>query len=212
MKKGYSHSEAGHLGALASKPVVEAARQARKAAYEANPKTCLHCEKSLSYEQRHNKFCSHACSAAHNNAGKCRNGTPVPKGVCRNCGKPLEHKDRDQVYCGRDCDLAHKKARVIQQIEAGLRNSPPLIRRYLIGARGYKCESCGLNEWLGQAIPLQVDHTDGDAGNNVLSNLKLLCPNCHALTPTFGSKNRGNGRAWRRRYRAEKKRTQGWYE
>lgn len=53
------------------------------------------------------------------------------------------------------------------------------------------CSSCNLIEWLNAPIPLELDHIDGDHQNNTLSNLRLLCPNCHALTPTYRGKNIG---------------------
>ena len=59
----------------------------------------------------------------------------------------------------------------------------------LIALRGRKCECCGLSEWLGQPINLEVHHVDGNRSNNDLSNLQLLCPNCHSYTPTFTRKN-----------------------
>lgn len=55
----------------------------------------------------------------------------------------------------------------------------------LIHLRGRKCECCGLEEWLGQPIKLEVHHIDGDRTNNDLENLQLLCPNCHSYTDTF---------------------------
>ena len=55
----------------------------------------------------------------------------------------------------------------------------------LIYLRGHKCEKCGNTEWLGQPIKLEVHHKDGDRSNNDLSNLQLLCPNCHSYTETF---------------------------
>lgn len=55
----------------------------------------------------------------------------------------------------------------------------------LIHLRGRKCENCGLEEWLGQPINLEVHHIDGDRLNNNLNNLILLCPNCHSYTSNF---------------------------
>lgn len=51
------------------------------------------------------------------------------------------------------------------------------------------CERCKNSEWQGQLIPLEVHHIDGNKSNNELHNLQLLCPNCHALTPTYRGKN-----------------------
>ena len=55
----------------------------------------------------------------------------------------------------------------------------------LIALRGQKCERCGITEWLGNPIKLEVHHLDGDRLNNELENLELLCPNCHAYTETY---------------------------
>lgn len=52
------------------------------------------------------------------------------------------------------------------------------------------CENCLGNEWLGQKIPLELHHEDGDRKNNCFSNLKLLCPNCHTLTLNYRGKNK----------------------
>lgn len=57
------------------------------------------------------------------------------------------------------------------------------------------CTSCGLENWLGRSIPLELDHIDGNSDNNNLQNLRLLCPNCHALTPTYRGKNQKRARA-----------------
>lgn len=54
-----------------------------------------------------------------------------------------------------------------------------------------RCSSCDLTTWQGKPIPLELDHVDGDRTNNRLENLRLLCPNCHALTPTYRGRNIG---------------------
>jgi len=49
-----------------------------------------------------------------------------------------------------------------------------------------ECALCGIpGVWMGRPIVLHVDHVDGDARNDLLENLRLLCPNCHSQTPTF---------------------------
>ena len=64
-------------------------------------------------------------------------------------------------------------------------------KRRLIVERGHQCETCHNAEWMGSLIPLTLDHIDGNVDNNDVSNLRLLCPNCHAQTPTFCGKNVG---------------------
>jgi hypothetical protein len=59
------------------------------------------------------------------------------------------------------------------------------LKPHLIKLRGHKCENCMLENWIDKKIPLEVEHCDGDRTNNQLENLKLLCCNCHALTPTW---------------------------
>ena len=59
----------------------------------------------------------------------------------------------------------------------------------LIQERGHSCERCGLSEWLGDIIPLELEHSDGDNKNNQKENLLLLCPNCHAKTEFYRGRN-----------------------
>lgn len=48
------------------------------------------------------------------------------------------------------------------------------------GFKEHKCELCGLSEWLGASIPLELHHRDGNRYNNKLDNLLILCPTCHS--------------------------------
>ena len=70
------------------------------------------------------------------------------------------------------------------------------LRKRLIreGVFTAHCSSCGNVSWMGLPIPLELDHVDGDRDNNELANLRLLCPNCHAQTPTYRAKNVGRWR------------------
>lgn len=68
------------------------------------------------------------------------------------------------------------------------------IKRYILRHNliEYKCQikECGNTGFhLGSKLSLQLDHIDGDNSNNILSNLRFLCPNCHSQTDTYGSKN-----------------------
>lgn len=68
--------------------------------------------------------------------------------------------------------------------------SPENKRKRVIHEQAGCCLRCGLNEWLDEPIPLEIDHNDGDNQNNARENLEALCPNCHALTPTWRGRNR----------------------
>jgi hypothetical protein len=57
------------------------------------------------------------------------------------------------------------------------------------GVKQNRCEQCGISEWQGRPISLQLHHKDGDGTNNELENLEILCPNCHSLTDTWGGRN-----------------------
>lgn len=59
------------------------------------------------------------------------------------------------------------------------------------GLKEYKCEICGISEWMEKPISLQLHHLNGIHNDNRLSNLQLLCPNCHSQTENFGTKGRG---------------------
>ncbi len=61
--------------------------------------------------------------------------------------------------------------------------------RYLkIRKDTYHCDICNLTTWQGENITLEIDHKNGDDRDHRLVNLRLLCPNCHSQTETYGSR------------------------
>jgi 5-methylcytosine-specific restriction endonuclease McrA len=56
------------------------------------------------------------------------------------------------------------------------------------GLKKYCCEVCGIVEWNGKQISLELNHIDGSNANHSLENLQLICPNCHSQTDTYRSK------------------------
>ena len=81
--------------------------------------------------------------------------------------------------------------------------NPQVAKRVLLCKRGRHCAICGLTEWRGQPVPLVLDHINGDAADWRVLNLRLICGNCDMQLPTFKSRNRGHGRAWRRQRYAD---------
>lgn len=57
------------------------------------------------------------------------------------------------------------------------------------GVKSPSCETCFGSEWMGKKMPLELDHINGVHSDNRLENLRILCPNCHAQTETYCSKN-----------------------
>lgn len=169
---------------------------------------CEHCGEEFmkthrELERTEHSFCSRKCSNQYFNAQ--RKGTHLVERHCAHCGILLTKWGTK--YCGLDCSKkAQREARdkhIEKQMAEGKQLDPHTIRSYLLRKRDHRCEDCQNTTWKGEPIPLQVDHIDGNPTNDRLENLRLICPNCHALTPTFGAKNTGNGRAKRRQRYAE---------
>lgn len=76
-------------------------------------------------------------------------------------------------------------------VENSTYSNSSALRQRLIqeGIFIHKCSSCNLNTWKDKPIPLELDHINGDNRDHRLENLRLLCPNCHAMTSTYRGKN-----------------------
>ena len=66
------------------------------------------------------------------------------------------------------------------------------LKKYLLqyNLLKYECSECGCDgNWRGGILALELHHKDGNHQNNELTNLTFLCPNCHAITDSYGGKN-----------------------
>lgn len=77
--------------------------------------------------------------------------------------------------------LIHKESRKSLEyiLNSNMSNSAKRIRLIEEGIKEAKCECCGLSEWMGNPIPLELHHKDLNHYNNKLENLAILCSNCH---------------------------------
>jgi len=138
-----------------------------------------------------------------------RERIPEKYRTCKNCGEKFGGRKRD--FCTLKCSQEYLRKEFIEKwIKGEISGSQPkhecllsdYIRNWLLEKKEYKCEKCGwgeTNPTTGK-IPLSVHHINGNSSDHSLENLIVLCPNCHSLTATYCSLNRGNGRKIRTKY------------
>lgn len=156
---------------------------------------CLHCGTAT----KNPKYCGSSCAAKRNNKlyPKRKANYNVIRKTCLRCDKPLIAKQKK--YCSIKCSASYTGDIIFKKWLRGEHEGSdtrgvllPSIRLRLVQQTNYKCSECGWgkpNPVLGRPI-LTIEHIDGNWKNNTPDNVRVLCYNCHTLTPTFGSLNK----------------------
>ena len=120
---------------------------------------------------------------------------------CLHCGNEIPNRN---IYCNNQCQSEHQFKQRIDEwlsgknvVRKGGTSIPSWMRTYLLKKVDYQCSECSwgqINPFT-NTVPLDIDHIDGDAYNNHVDNLRVLCPNCHSLKRTY--KNTGKRKSSR---------------
>lgn len=107
--------------------------------------------------------------------------------TCKNCKKEFKFFPSQSMglYCSNICQGEHKVREAVENGNYTRSNAISYFRKFTT----YKCSACNISEWNGKELTLQIDHIDGNNKNNLIENLRYLCPNCHTQTDTWGVKN-----------------------
>lgn len=116
---------------------------------------------------------------------------------CIQCGQSCVWlHSKTNKFCSNQCQSVWKWENITKpRIKAGqcTHHAYICLKKYISERDGECCALCKLLPvWNNRPLVLQLDHIDGNSDNYFPSNLRLLCPNCHTQTATFGSKGQGN--------------------
>lgn len=130
------------------------------------------------------------------------------RGVCVRCGKEfIKYPNKTNLFCSYHCQCEQEYEENVTKWKNGEISGHTqrykvsgFVKRYLFEKTNYCCEECGcnlVNKYTGNSI-LQIHHKDGNAANTREENLEVICPNCHAMTENFGSRNKNSVRTYRK--------------
>jgi hypothetical protein len=176
---------------------------------------CLNCGKYVIGKSR-NIFCSHSCAAHYNNKIKGFKQRSNKTTKCNFCGKPTL---KPNGLCSKECKKNYNYVIYMhkwfdKEVSGNYGENEDSfsmhVRRWIAQRSGNKCEALLENgkrcNWstvnkFTNKVPLAIHHKDGNYKNTTMDNIIHICPNCHSLTESYGSRNKGSGRETRKAWR-----------
>ena len=152
-------------------------------------KECLECNIPITvrfadHKRGYGKFCSISCSSIYK--AKIVRLKLNPNCVCAQCGKKFYRNKSKQAlsksglqFCNRMCKDVAQRIGGIEAIQPDHYNGgsdPRYYRKLALRSYPNRCYRCGYDKYISV---LEVHHKDRDRTNNKLSNLEILCRNCH---------------------------------
>lgn len=119
--------------------------------------------------------------------------------LCKNCNKELSKYQ--YKFCSNECTGKFKNYTKINEFinnQDTVTKLPSYVILWLKECNNNTCSQCGWDKLHpDDNKPLvEVDHIDGNSANNNLSNLRVLCPNCHSMTSTHRARNKKSNRSF----------------
>ena len=149
---------------------------------------CERCDTEHDGSYASGRFCSKKCAST------------MPPSVAKRIGAQNGDRMKGRPAPNRGKKIAAQSQEAKQKIyantDARWRTGPweliPASRRRdrLMLEQSGKCAICSMSqEWMGKYLSFEMDHVSGDRSDNSRTNVRMICPNCHRQTDTWGAKN-----------------------
>lgn len=158
---------------------------------------CEYCKETHSGEYGSGRFCCKKCASAFSTFSKRKeiNLKVSEKLIGRSPSNKGKKQSQEHIEKRLSAINEETRNRISEKVKKKRENlylskmfedlSSGQKRRRVFEEQNFKCHNCGIFEWLGQPIKLELEHKDGNTNNNDRNNLEGLCPNCHSFTMTW---------------------------
>ena len=143
---------------------------------------CKKCSKEFQPSKGLINYCSMSCRNSRKRPESVRR--KISEGVKKNGYLQSEEWLQNLTAANRREDVIQKKKETWLRKRDYENAHVGSLKKYYLDEHP-NCEVCGVSEWNGQSLRLEVHHIDSDTTNNTFDNFQALCPNCHSLTEGF---------------------------
>lgn len=123
---------------------------------------------------------------------------------CIYCGNDITNRSAEK-YCTMNCQVSYlQKIRYEKYLNGDLdmqrgNYNCSWLKQIIMREQNNRCLICNCEAYHNnKPLIFILDHIDGDAANNIRSNLRLVCPNCDTQLDTYKSKNKNGARSYYR--------------